>query len=59
VFVTYRSLPGHPTFLADLSDWNLSIHPSNDVFEFQPPAGVARVELMAKANGIPAPANHK
>ena len=59
VFVTYRSLPGHPTFLADLSDWNLSIHPSNDVFEFHPPAGVARTELMAKANGIPAPGNKK
>ena len=59
VFVTYRSLPGHPTFLADLSNWDLSIHPSNDDFEFHPPAGVARVEMTARANGIPAPANNK
>lgn len=55
LFVTYRSLPGHPSFLADLSDWDLAIHPSNADFQFQPPAGVARVELSASAKGIPAP----
>jgi hypothetical protein len=54
VFVTYRSLPGHPTFLADLSDWDLSAHPSNDVFEFHPPAGVSRLETLSQATGMPA-----
>jgi hypothetical protein len=56
VFVTYRSLPGHPTFLAELSDWDFSIHPSDGDFEFQPPAEVARVELTPQTNSIPAPA---
>jgi hypothetical protein len=56
VFVTYRSLPGHPTFLADLSDWDFSIHSSDSDFEFQPPAGVAKVELKPRTNSTPAPA---
>jgi len=59
LFVTYRSLPGHPTFLADLSDWDLSVHPSNDDFQFQPPAGVTRVELQAKAKAMPSSAPGK
>jgi len=54
VFVTYRSLPGHPTFLAELSDWDLAIHPADADFVFQPPAGVTKVELTAKAGAIPA-----
>jgi hypothetical protein len=48
VFVTYRSLPGHPTFLAELSDWDFSIHPADADFVFQPPAGVTLVELKDK-----------
>ena len=56
VFVTYRSLPGHPTFLAELSDWDFSIHPADADFVFQPPAGVTQVVLRTKAGGIPAPA---
>lgn len=51
LFVTYRSLPGHPSFLADLSEWDLSVHPSKDEFQFQPPSGVTRVELSAKPKG--------
>ena len=56
VFVTYRSLPGHPTFLAELSDWDFSVKPADADFVFQPPAGVTQVELAAKANAAPAPA---
>jgi hypothetical protein len=56
VFVTYRSLPGHPTFLAELSDWDFSIHPADADFVFQPPAGVAKVELTARSGTTPAPA---
>ena len=56
VFITYRSLPGHPTFLAELSDWDLSIHPTDAEFTFQPPAGVTQVEMKAKAGAAPAPA---
>jgi hypothetical protein len=53
VFVTYRSLPGRPNFIAQLSDWNFSIQPADSEFEFKPPAGVTQVEL--KANTAPAP----
>jgi hypothetical protein len=56
VFVTYRSLPGHPTFLAELSDWDFSIHPTDAEFAFQAPAGVTQVELKARASAAPAPA---
>jgi hypothetical protein len=56
VFVTYRSLPGHPTFLAELSDWNLSVHPGDADFTFQAPAGVTQVELKPRASTAPAPA---
>jgi len=52
VVVTYRSLPGHPTFTAQLSDWDFSIHPADADFVFQPPAGVVQVELTAK---VPTP----
>ena len=54
--MTYRSLPGHPTFLAELSDWDFSIHPADADFVFQPPAGVTQVEMKAKVSTTPAPA---
>jgi hypothetical protein len=56
VVVTYRSLPGHPTFVAELSDWNFSVRPTDAEFGFQPPAGVVQVELTAKSGATPAPA---
>jgi hypothetical protein len=49
VVITYRSLPGHPTFIAELSDWDFAIHPADADFVFQPPAGAVQVELAAKA----------
>jgi hypothetical protein len=49
VVITYRSLPGHPDFIAELSDWNFSIHTPDSEFEFKPPAGVTQVELAAEA----------
>jgi hypothetical protein len=47
--VTYRSLPGRPIFIAELSDWNFSIQPLDSDFTFQPPPGVTQVELKASA----------
>jgi hypothetical protein len=47
--VTYRSLPGRPIFIAELSDWDLSIQPPDSEFVFQPPPGVTQVELKASA----------
>jgi hypothetical protein len=49
VVVTYRSLPGHPTFVAELSDWDFSVRPADAEFVFQPPAGAVQVELPAPA----------
>jgi hypothetical protein len=47
--VTYRSLPGRPIFIAELSDWDFSIQPPDSDFVFEPPAGVTQVELKASA----------
>jgi hypothetical protein len=54
VYVTYRSLPGHPTFLAELSDWDFSVHPADGDFVFQPPTGVVKVEATPSATPAPA-----
>jgi hypothetical protein len=43
--VTYRSLPGRPNFIAELSDWNFSILAPDSEFEFTPPPGVTRADL--------------
>jgi len=49
--VTYRTLPGRPTMIAELSDWDLSAEVDDSTFEFNPPAGVTEVELTSKAAG--------
>jgi hypothetical protein len=54
LIVTYRSLPGQPNFIAELSDWNFNIHPPYAEFAFQPPAGAEQVAL--KPATAPAPA---
>ena len=51
--VTYRSLPGRPIFVADLSGWDFSIQSLDSDFVFQPPPGVAQVELKASAAPVP------
>jgi hypothetical protein len=47
LIVTYRSLPGEPNFVAEMSDWNFSVHPSDADFQFTPPPGAERLELGA------------
>ena len=49
LIVTYRSLPGQPNFVAEFSDWNLNIQPSDSDFVFQPPAGAVQVALKPAA----------
>jgi hypothetical protein len=44
--VTYRSLPGRPNFIAELSNWNLSILAPDSLFEFNPPPGVTRGDVQ-------------
>ncbi len=48
---TWRSEPGQPSFIAEMSDWDLSIHPSDADFTFQPPEGAVKSEAP-----IPTPA---
>jgi len=53
LIVTYRSLPGSPNFIAEFSDWNFDIHPSDGDFAFQPPAGATQVELKPVTTASP------
>jgi hypothetical protein len=45
--VTYRSLPGRPIFIAELSNWDFAIQAPDSDFVFQPPPGVTQVEVKA------------
>ena len=56
LIATYRSEPGQPSFVAELNDWNFSIHPSDAEFTFQPPDGAAQVELKPADKVAPAKA---
>jgi hypothetical protein len=49
LIVTYRDLPGQPNFIAEFSDWNFNIHPSDADFTFQPPPGAEQVALTPEA----------
>jgi len=54
--VTYRSVPGRPTFTAELSDWDFTQQVPDTAFVFQPPAGATKVEVQANTTAAPAPA---
>ena len=47
LIVTYRNLPGAPNFIAEMSNWNFSVHPVDAQFEFSPPEGAERVDFTA------------
>jgi hypothetical protein len=49
LIVTYRTLRGEPNFIAEFSDWNFNIHPSDADFAFQPPADATQVQLKPVA----------
>jgi hypothetical protein len=49
LIVTYRRLAGEPNFVAEFSDWNFNIHPSDADFTFQPPADATQVQLKPVA----------
>ncbi len=49
LIVTYRDLPGQPNFIAEFSDWNLDIHPSDAEFAFQPPPDAEQIQLKPAA----------
>jgi hypothetical protein len=58
LIVTYRELPGQPNFIAEFSDWNFNIHPSDTDFTFQPPPGATQMQLKPEA-ASPSPAKAK
>ena len=49
LIATYRDLPGQPSFIAEMSDWDFSVHPSDADFAFQPPEGAVQIELKPPA----------
>jgi hypothetical protein len=53
VFVTYTSLPGRPTFIAELSDWDLAAHPTDAEFVLQPPAGATEAQMKPVTTALP------
>jgi len=57
LFITYRSIPGQPNFIATFSDWNFSVAPTDADFTFQPPPGAKQVEV--KSAVAPPPAKTK
>jgi hypothetical protein len=54
VIITYRTMSGQPSVVADLSDWNFSVHPSDAEFVFQPPKDAVLVAVKSAAIGMPA-----
>lgn len=55
LIVTYRDLPGQPSFIALFSAWNFSIHPAASEFVFTPPPGAQKVALAPPAAPSAAP----
>jgi hypothetical protein len=47
LIVIYRSLPGEPNFVAEFSDWNFTVHPTDAEFQFEPPVGAEQLQLGA------------
>jgi hypothetical protein len=49
LIVTYRLLPGQPSFVAEFTNWDNRVHPSDSVFTFKPPAGAKQIDLTPAA----------
>jgi hypothetical protein len=45
--ITYRSIKGQPNLIAEFSDWNFAVSPTDADFAFKPPEGAKQVELPA------------
>jgi len=55
VYIVYRSVPGRPNFVADLSDWDFTTRPADSEFVFQAPAGATATELKPRGATAPTP----
>lgn len=49
IIITYRSVPGEPQFIAEMSNWKLGLNPPDDAFVIQLPAGATKVEAKEQA----------
>lgn len=49
LIVTYRLLPGQPTFMAEFTNWDSRVRAADSTFAFQAPSGAKQIEL-APAN---------
>jgi hypothetical protein len=49
LIVTYRLLPGQPSFIAEFTSWKTQARQSDSEFAFQPPADAKRIELTPAA----------
>ena len=49
LIVTYRSLPGEPRFIAELSNWKLDPTLADSEFVFTPPAGATEIKREEKS----------
>jgi hypothetical protein len=55
VVLTYKNTRGEPQFMAQFSDWNIDIQPSDTLFAFKPPEGARQIPFAAAlANVAPA-----
>ena len=52
LIVTYSSLPGRPNFVAEMSDWDFTVHPPDAEFAFTPPEGAKQLEFGAAAGEL-------
>lgn len=49
LIITYRTMSGQPNVVAEMSDWDFSIHPTDADFVFQPPKDAVQVEMKPAA----------
>ena len=45
LIVTYRLLPGQPSFIAEFTNWDTRVRRSDAAFTFQPPPTAKKIEL--------------
>lgn len=51
--ITYKNLPGRPTYSAVISNWNFTPDLSRRFFIFEPPLGTERVEFLPASEETP------
>jgi hypothetical protein len=49
LIITYRSLPGEPRFIAEMSGWRLGVHPPDAEFTFLVPDSATKMEIGQEA----------